>query len=812
MLEQQQSSGPFAAGAIQPRRQQPTAPATGIVEPTDFMESFRRNQDDATRLRNDGVRETQTLEELWARHRAIEQALGRPVPLSQSLAGQPTDQRDSLKNALERIIPTDAINAAILGRPGTMADDEYERRIDEWRRETPAAMEGIESREDIAKRLGAEWYAIRRRADEAAESGATGAAGAFAGQVVGSFQDPVNASMAILTGGVGAGRSLLSRMLVQGAIGGGVEAMGAGERATEAAQYGGPAYKADEAAADILFGAAAGAGFEALGEGAKIASRPIRDALRSTTAPDAVARALSAEIDRASRAYAADAPDPAVRATAVRLDAFDRDAEITGPVDGETSEAARAALQRFEPRPSVEPERELSEIFDTGVPTPETTLADPSMAPGPAARAEASYQGRRIFSGSFDPMTVEADPVAFQYKAGGDAAGVTNRLAGVETWDATAAGRAILFERRDGQVVVADGHQRRALARRLIETGQDTTASLDGFLFRQADGWAVEDVRVVAALKNIREGSGSIMDAAKVFRDAPALINDRSLPVTGDFIASARGLARLSPEAFGAVVNGVIPERFGAVIGELAADKPDLHASLVDLINRGGARNLDDSRALVQEGLLADFAARTGLQADLFGGMPAESSIIARAKLRAAVLRQLRGDARLFSSLVRKADAIEVGGNVLARSENEMRAAMDSAAVAVVDRLSLRSGEVGDVFGAAARSVARGERSLADAVSEVVGVLRASVDDGADLTRFRSQALAPGKPTDMATDALRLFDEPFGEGQAAQVRPKPEDAVAEQTGGPGGLFDDLATDDIEDRAFARLAPCAPGRA
>ncbi len=433
-------------------------------------------------------------------------------------------------------------------------------------------------------------------------------------------------------------------------------------------------------------------------------------------------------------------------------------------------------------------------------------------APAGSGRSEATYQGRRIFSGSFDPMTVEADPLAFQYKADGDAEGVTNRLAGVQSWDATAAGRAILFERRDGQVVVADGHQRRALARRLIETGQDTTAALDGFLFRQADGWAVEDVRVIAALKNIREGSGSIMDAAKVFRDAPALINDRSLPVTGEFIASARGLARLSPEAFGSVINGVIPERFGAVIGELAADKPDLHASLVDLIKRGGARNLDDSRALVQEGLLADFAARSGLQDDLFGGMPAESSIIARAKLRAAVLRQLRGDARLFSSLVRKADAIEVGGNVLARSENEMRAAMDAAAIAVVDRMSLRSGEVGDVFGAAARGVVDGDRSLADAVSEVVGVLRSNVDAGADLSRFRSDAIAPSPPTAFSINALRAFDEPASAGPAGQVQPKPEDAAMEEGNGPGGLFAALTTDDVEERAFARLAPCAPGRA
>ncbi|WP_426040758.1 hypothetical protein [Brevundimonas sp. TWP2-3-4b1] len=420
-------------------------------------------------------------------------------------------------------------------------------------------------------------------------------------------------------------------------------------------------------------------------------------------------------------------------------------------------------------------------------------------------RRSTDYQGRQIIADTFDPKQVDADPATFQYKASGDE-GLTDRLAGVTQWDRTAAGRSILFEDAAGRVVVADGHQRRGLARRLIESGQDTTASLDGFLFRAADGWTPSDVRVVAALKNIREGSGSILDAAKVFREAPDRINDRSLPVTGDFIASARGLARLSDDAFGAVAAGVIPERYAAVIGELAPDRPDLHASIVDVIRQGDPRSLDEARAFVQEAKLADFVERQGDTLDMFGGLPKESTIIARGRLRAAVMKQLRGDARLFSALVRNADVIEAGGNALARDTNASRVAADLAASSAIDKLALRAGTIGDTFGEAAGAIARGDLTVAQGVRNIVADLREATRRGADVDADRAVILTPSAPSEPARAALKPFDEPGGRGQVAQAQPKPEDAGRESA----TLWDDLPAIGDEDRALDVLSICAPG--
>lgn len=443
--------------------------------------------------------------------------------------------------------------------------------------------------------------------------------------------------------------------------------------------------------------------------------------------------------------------------------------------------------------------------------------ANPVPAAGPATTApggtagfeSVDYQGRRILSGSFDPMAVDADPARFQFKQSGDE-GLTDRLAGVTQWDRTAAGRSILYEESDGRVIIADGHQRRGLARRLIASGQDTTARLDGFLMRARDGWTPAEVRIVAALKNLREDSGSLLDAAKVLREAPNLVNDRSLPITGEFLANARGLAPLADDAFDAVSAGVISDRNGALIGEMAFDRTDLHLSMVDLIRAGEPRSLDETRALIQEARLADFVETQGLQGDMFGGVPAQSTLIARARLRAAVLKQLRGDARLFGQLVRNADAIEAGGNALARNANEARLARDLVAYSQIDKLALRVGQVGDTFGDAAAAITRGDMTMSQGAKGIVDELREATRLADQIDADRRVNLDPSAPSPMARQALSPFDEPGGRGQVDQARPKPEDAEIEARASQ--LWDDLPEVTEEQRALDVLRVCAPRKA
>lgn len=810
MMQNQQPSGPFAAGAIQPRRQLPTAQARGIEAPRPFWGSVEQRADGPSAPAKIASEEARIQGALWDRHRQVEALLGRRVPTSLMMTGQ------------------NSVDGA-----GGMPDADYEARLDAMRLEFPEQLSGIESRSDIAARLSGRpavtFYETSRGSAQAitrqdgslwleTNDGFSGPRSRFPGarpvrradsnEVTrgdGPVAGPHERSLGERFTSTVTDMSRTNPIMALGrwAVGGGYDEYEDPEtgRTLRYASFGrqardqererrdayrimarGDAWNGGDAsllyklargavtltgavtgsAADptallapgqgvigrILGGVAVNATGDAVTQGADIASgiQERYDPVQTVTAaaiggviqggiegagaagrrlsgnPGGVVEALAGEIERGSR----DVTRPLSgedRAALARIDSEQQDAARIGPASGEVRQDAVDALLRSEVPAQPAAEREIDELFDTGVPirsnegaTGRSVGDQPDMLGSLQSR---DYQGRRIWAGEFDPMQIDADPASFQYKAAGDE-GLTDRLAGVTSWDRTAAGRSILFEDADGRVVVADGHQRRGLARRLIENGDDITATLDGFLFRQADGWAPPDVRVVAAMKNLREASGTILDAAKVFRDAPNLINDRSLPITGDFIANARGLARLSPDAFGSVANGVIPDRFGAVVGQLASDRPDLHAGMVDLIREAAPRSTEEARAMVQEARLADFAESNGLQGDMFGGLPARSTLIARGRLRAAVLKQLRGDARLFSSLIRNADAIEAGGNALARTENEARLARDLAASAAVDRLSLRVGQVGDTFGDAASAITRGDMTPAAAARAII--------------------------------------------------------------------------------------------
>lgn len=757
---------------------EPVAPPA----PVPFWSAAARGGRDQMFNSNEGGREAYLTSQLLARHREIERLTGQSLEYSDEMPATQAFGRDQAADVDPYSADAQVRREASRRR---LTPAEYEARIDEMRRAFPQ-LASLPTRLQINETVQRDLTRMRADASAGAASGWQGAAGNFVGGAGAGIIDPANLASAAATGGAGAGRGILVRMGAQAVAGAGTEVLTAPERARAAVEFGGPAYTGQEAAQDILFGAVGGAGFEFVGEG------------------------FSQVFRAAGRRWQA-SPEPAERGLADQVERLLDDEAVIG-ASAPDFDDARSRLARGDLPPQIQPERDLSEMF------PETLSgADRQMQPAPArasaapgAMAETDYQGRRIFAGRFDPLTVDVDPVRFQYKADGDAEGVTGRLRGVERWDATASGKAIIFEDLDGRMIVADGHQRRGLARRLAEQGWED-AQLDGYLFRARDGWAAGDVRVVAALKNIREGSGAVLDAAKVFRDAPGALSDRSLPVTGDFIHQARQLAGLSDDAFRAVINGVIPERYGAVIGEQAGGKTQLHADLVELLRRGDPRSIEGARALVQEGLLDDFLKAEGRQMDLFGGLPRESTVIARGRIREAVMGALRKDERLNAALVRNAEAIEAGGNVLARSENEARLAVDRAASELVSRLALRSGEMGEAFSSAAAAVTKGETTPGAAAKGLVQRIRAAVAAGERLDAVRAEVLDPAGPSPAALSEVEAFDAPGGAGQRDQITPKPEDVELEGDD-TLGLFDDMPTLVPEERALAVLKACAPGGA
>lgn len=390
---------------------------------------------------------------------------------------------------------------------------------------------------------------------------------------------------------------------------------------------------------------------------------------------------------------------------------------------------------------------------------------------------------------SFDPRDLGTDAVAYQYKLGGDRYGVTDRLQGEREWDARAAVGVIVHERLDGSRYIADGHQRLGLANRLLERGQ-SDIRLDGFLLREADGFTVEEVRALAALKNIRAESGTPLDAAKVMRDNPQLISQisRSRP----FMAQAQGLADLAPGPFQAVVNDVIPQNYGAIVGRIIPDDDQIQGVAIATLAKTRPANETQAESIIRDIRRLGLEKRADdAQMDMFGdGFDLRQTVISeRAQVIDKVIKEARADRALFSRLEKQAEHIQEAGNVLNRSENATRAELAEQVLARVLILADQPGPVRDAIDSAAKSLRSGTK-LDAAARDVFDALGRAAD--ASEGKGAGVRTAGGGDAGAAVDAdlpqPKLLDLPAD--SEARIEP--------------GLFDDPIEDAAETARLTTL--------
>lgn len=352
-----------------------------------------------------------------------------------------------------------------------------------------------------------------------------------------------------------------------------------------------------------------------------------------------------------------------------------------------------------------------------------------------------------------DPRQIKADPATFQFKSGGDAAGVTDRMSGVTRWDPLSAGKAMVYQRTNGEYVIADGHQRRGLALRAIQSGQ-RGVNLDAYIFRQADGWKAKDVRAIAALKNMKELSGSALDFAKVMRERPDLI-DGSLPISDAKVKTAGHLAKLSADAFNAVVGGVVPAEQAAAIGEMVPDK-SRHAGLLAEMTKSEIHSAQHARLFVGQAMAVPAIAEH--QSSLFGEEVNTRSLIKeRAQVLDRALSQLKSDKRIFGLLDREADAIEAAGNRLSHATNVAKAEGAGRTAALLEKLATTHGPVSTYLDEAARAVAEGKAGPTDAGRAFIKAVTGALENGG-INGLTTLAVKPAMP--VPDDGPGLFDDP----------------------------------------------------
>jgi hypothetical protein len=555
------------------------------------------------------------------------------------------------------------------------------------------------SDEQIASQVMEKAKKIREEAAATMQRGrgASGVLGQFAGIAAGAMTDPVViATLPLGYGTVQAGKTTTGTLLnvgkamgVEGLVEMGIEGALIQPSVYEFKQEIGSPYGAKEYIQNVLAAGAGAAAFRGVLEGGVQGYKSWLKSYKAAKGNDATAQAVGRFIDELEKSRLNDTPD----AQDAHIAAIDKAVEDVR--QGRTAD--------------------VQHIVEEHVPRE-------TAAQRPVEGVE------RVRAADLD-----TDAARFQYKSGADAQGVTERLEGVTEWDDRLAGISLFYEDADGKLFVVDGHQRLGLAKRL----DPDNIELTGYRMRAADGVTPEQARVVAAIKNIAEGSGRAIDAAKVLRDTGNLDRLPQLPPKSALVRQAQGLSRLSDDAFMQVVNDVVPERYAAIIGDSLPD-PAEQAAAIQVLAKAQPANETQARAMVQQVKAAGFERQ--VTADLFGEREiAESLVGEKARVIDEATKRLRTDKRLFKSLVDNQSRIENGGNVLEHAYNLEVANDAQSALEALGRLAYSRGPVADALTDAARAVKAGKRPasvLPDFLARVRDALAVGNEPG----------IAPGGP------------------------------------------------------------------
>ncbi len=401
----------------------------------------------------------------------------------------------------------------------------------------------------------------------------------------------------------------------------------------------------------------------------------------------------------------------------------------------------------------------------------------------------------------FPAAGIQVDARTYQFRSNVNADGVGDAMGRVNEWDELLAGDVIVHERLDGGRYIADGHHRIDLSRRLESQGH-APIELNGFILREDDGYTVEQVRAIAAVKNIEAGNASALDAAKVLRVDPALLE--KLTLRNSHARDARGLMRLSDDGLDMVTNGQVAEPHAAFVGELTSDGQMQDAILRTLV-QAKPRSLAEARQIAQDAYRAgrvkqDAGAQTSLFGDDFD--IGETLFKERSEVLARALAQLRSDKRVFATLVRERDRITEAGNEVADASNAARVTTDETALALIEKLVNRAGPLDDALNTAARTAR--SNTTAAGVRDFLATVRQAVEGG-DIGRLLDGG--DGSPRNAAPSNGRADEGNPSRGQTdgSEVGPAGEEAPS-QAGRQGAGRATERTDVGEQTLIDGVAP------
>jgi len=367
----------------------------------------------------------------------------------------------------------------------------------------------------------------------------------------------------------------------------------------------------------------------------------------------------------------------------------------------------------------------------------------------------------------YNPEEIEFDPVNFQYKTDVDASGVSQKLQGITEWDAPSAGTIAVYEFKNGKKAVVDGHQRLGLAKRLSAQGKKI--ELLGYTFREADGISPQEAMVKGLMMNLRNGTGTSIDAAKILRagfnsDYKKFAN--SLAPRSNLVKNTDGLIKLSDEAWGMVTNNKVLENLASRVGKFIDDK-SLHANILKVLSKKKFNNLGEMELVLRQ---ANNLPKTVTKQDnLFGTeFFAETLLVERSQLLTWASKNLKRKSQAFRTIVENDKTLQKAGNKLNKLGNEEEKLLYEEILSRLEAVSLQHGELSNQLTRAAQLFKEGKRTDAEEL------FLQAIDDAAAKGDFRgidvsgssrineaeieAQTISKKFEEDLKTN--KLFDEP----------------------------------------------------
>lgn len=406
------------------------------------------------------------------------------------------------------------------------------------------------------------------------------------------------------------------------------------------------------------------------------------------------------------------------------------------------------------------------------------TLEPPAITELPAAPVKAPVtindaDNLDNFVYKFKPGDIQVDAKLFQFKEGGDEFGVTPELQGITEWDPSLAGQIAVYEFADGKQFIADGHQRLGLAKRIMSKDPSQDITIYGTKIRQVDGVTPEEAMVRAAMANIVNGKGTIFDAVKIARIAPEKFNSPSIKQNAAFVRRAKELVRLSDEAYGLALNGIVPDNYAAIVGRLV-DDPDMQLAVMNVLAQVKPGNEFQAETITRQIMNAGLTTET--TADLFGEQAIASALyLERAKILDVAVTRLKKDKSAFAQVTKNQARLEDEGNQLATENNKKRLLEDGQAIQILQTQANRKGTLSDELTEAAR-IAKTTGKYGEATDSFVESVRRSVDSGDFLgtddgnvgRALNDQAQDSAAPNETELLDVDKFDDAFGEGAENQ--------------------------------------------